>query len=160
VDSADDPYVKDVSLAMSHFSETTRPGAYLVDVLPICRGSHWYISSILDDFQVKYLPSWFPGASFKREAKRMRTDLMRACERPYERVKKEVVCRLCLLCHLKIYVTKLPQDAGIYKKSFSHELLSEPNLDHYQHELIKWSAISMYLGGSDTVRLPPLCILL
>jgi hypothetical protein len=35
VESADNVYVKDVGIAMNHFSETTRPGAYLVDVIPI-----------------------------------------------------------------------------------------------------------------------------
>jgi len=86
---------------------------------------------MVNGLQVKYLPAWHPGASFKREAKRMRTDVMRACERPYEHVKKEV-------------------DASVYKNSFSHELLSEPDLIHYKRELIKWSALLMYLGGSDT----------
>jgi hypothetical protein len=90
----------------------------------------------------------------------MRTDLMRACERPYEHVKKEVVSRLFRLHHIRPpkYLCG-QQEAGIDKNSFSHELLSEPNLDHYQRELIKWSAITMYLGGSDTVSLQPFRVL-
>jgi hypothetical protein len=119
--------------------------------------------SMTDLLQVKYLPEWFPGASFKGEAKRMRTDLMRACERPYGLVKKEVASRLFLLRHFrspKYLRGQCLQEAGIYKNSFSHELLSEPNLDHYQRELIKWSAITMYFGGSDTVSPQPFCVLL
>lgn len=40
---------------------------------------------------VKYVPDWFPGAGFKREAKRMRSDLYKATERPYQHVKNEIV---------------------------------------------------------------------
>jgi hypothetical protein len=93
----------------------------------------------------------------------MRTDLMRACERPYEHVKQEVVSHLFLLCHGQSPqdLRDQPlQDAGIYKNSFSHKLLSEPDLNHYKRELIKWSAITMYLGGSDTVGLQPFCVLI
>jgi hypothetical protein len=158
VDNADNPYVRDIGLAMEHFGETTRPGAYLVDIIPICKWLLPYISSNLDDLEVKYLPEWFPGASFKREAKRMRADLMRACDRPYDRVMKELVSRICPLCD--ILRNQPLQDAGNYKSSFFHQLLSESNLNHYQRELIKWSAMSMYLGGSDTVSLQLFCILI
>ncbi|KAJ3485043.1 hypothetical protein NLI96_g5230 [Meripilus lineatus] len=46
-----DPLLDLVDRAMVQFSELTRPGAFLVDVLPVLR----------------YLPSWFPGAGFKTQ---------------------------------------------------------------------------------------------
>ncbi|KAJ7468777.1 hypothetical protein FB451DRAFT_1401131 [Mycena latifolia] len=39
---------------MLEFSEIMCPGAFLIEVLPI----------------LKYVPSWFPGANFKRLAKK------------------------------------------------------------------------------------------
>lgn len=40
---------------------------------------------------VKYVPSWFPGAGFKRKAKEWKADMMRAVNRPIELVDKELV---------------------------------------------------------------------
>ncbi|KAJ7288668.1 cytochrome P450 [Mycena rebaudengoi] len=52
-EDGDDPLVNLADKALLEFSEITRPGAFLVDVLPI----------------LKYIPDWFPGAGFKRLAK-------------------------------------------------------------------------------------------
>ncbi|KAJ7102588.1 cytochrome P450 [Mycena belliarum] len=49
----DDPLVDLADKALGQFSGITRPGAFLVDVMPI----------------LKHLPSWFPGAGFKNIAK-------------------------------------------------------------------------------------------
>jgi hypothetical protein len=52
---------------MKRYSDAATPGRLLVDLIPICDYSlrttnspEWII--------VKYIPSWFPGASFKRIA--------------------------------------------------------------------------------------------
>ncbi|PVF97871.1 cytochrome P450 [Serendipita vermifera] len=115
VKDAKDPYVVDAEKAMDIFSVTTQPGAFLVDVFPIMR----------------YIPSWFPGASFKRQAEKWKADLNRASDRPFDKVMNDI-------------------KSNNIKKSFLHEHLSQPHLSEKDAELIKWSAISMYLGGSDT----------
>ncbi|KAF7332878.1 Cytochrome P450 [Mycena venus] len=52
-EEGNDPLVDLADKALAEFSEITRPGAFLVDVMPI----------------LKYVPSWFPGAGFERLAK-------------------------------------------------------------------------------------------
>ncbi|KAJ7726441.1 cytochrome P450 [Mycena maculata] len=52
-EQGNDPLVDLADKALGQFSEITRPGAFLVDVLPI----------------LKYIPSWFPGAGFKHLTK-------------------------------------------------------------------------------------------
>ncbi|CAE6435292.1 unnamed protein product [Rhizoctonia solani] len=49
--TADDPMVKIVKIGMKCFSDTAVPGAFLVNTLP------W----------LQYVPSWFPGAGWKRK---------------------------------------------------------------------------------------------
>jgi len=41
-----------------------------------------------------YIPAWFPGAKFKREALRSRKLAQEVLDVPFEFVKKEIVCNL------------------------------------------------------------------
>ncbi|PVF97872.1 cytochrome P450 [Serendipita vermifera] len=115
VKDAKDPYVVDAERVLNVLSLATTPGAFLVDIFP----------------KLKYLPSWLPGAGFKRQAKIWKADLEKACNRPFEKVMKDL-------------------NSNIIKNSFLHDHLSQPNLSKEDADLIKWSGISMYLGGSDT----------
>ncbi|KAG8849117.1 hypothetical protein FRB91_010219 [Serendipita sp. 411] len=110
-----DPLITDVELAMAHFSKTTRAGAYLVDVFPI----------------LEHVPSWFPGAGFKREAARMRADMDRAVNNPFN-ASMDVINNTTI------------------KRAFVHEHMGQPDLTPEKADIIKWSAISLYLAGSDT----------
>ena len=51
-----DPYIKIAEEAIESISELLIPGAFLVDIIPI----------------LKYVPEWFPGASFQSKAAVMR----------------------------------------------------------------------------------------
>ena len=51
-----DPYVKIAEEAMAAMAELLVAGAFLVDIIPI----------------LKYVPEWFPGATFQRKAVTMR----------------------------------------------------------------------------------------
>ena len=51
-----DPYIKIAEEAMGAVAELLIPGAFLVDIIPI----------------LKYVPEWFPGATFQRKAAVMR----------------------------------------------------------------------------------------
>jgi hypothetical protein len=51
-----DPYIKIAEEAVGAIAELMIPGAFLVDIIPI----------------LKYVPEWFPGATFKRKAAVMR----------------------------------------------------------------------------------------
>jgi hypothetical protein len=70
-----DPYIAIAKEAIEGIAEAGVPGAFLVDLLPV----------------LKYVPSWFPGAGFKRKAARWRASIRGMLERPYRRVKMELV---------------------------------------------------------------------
>jgi hypothetical protein len=70
-----DPYISIAKEAIAGVAEAGVPGAFLVDLLPV----------------LKYVPSWFPGAGFKRKAARWRAYIREMLERPYHRVKRELV---------------------------------------------------------------------
>ena len=77
-----DPLLDLVDRAMVQFSELTRPGAFLVDVLPVLR----------------YLPSWFPGAGFKTQLASWSKTFSDMEDVPLDFVKKQMVSLLALYC--------------------------------------------------------------
>ncbi|KAJ7089229.1 cytochrome P450 [Mycena belliarum] len=74
--NAGDPLglVKIAQDAMEGFAVASEPGKWWVDSFPA----------------LKYIPSWIPGASFQRAAQRMRADLNRLFDLPYQFVKQEI----------------------------------------------------------------------
>ncbi|KAI0069232.1 cytochrome P450 [Artomyces pyxidatus] len=70
----DDPIERIADHAMSQFGELSRPGAYLVDVLPVLR----------------YIPAWVPGAKFKRTADNCYKTLQDMANIPFRIAKKEL----------------------------------------------------------------------
>ena len=88
----DDPLVDLIDRTMDHFSESSQPGSFLVDVLPIRK---WFpfasLLSFLPSETVKYVPAWFPGAGFKRKATIWRNDVMDASRLPFEWNRKQTV---------------------------------------------------------------------
>ncbi|PCH38585.1 cytochrome P450 [Wolfiporia cocos MD-104 SS10] len=74
VTSADDKYVALITEAMNGVTESGSTGATLVDFFPV----------------LKYIPSWLPGAGFKRNALAVRRLVEAACDGPYEWTKRQV----------------------------------------------------------------------
>ncbi|KAA1470134.1 cytochrome P450 [Dentipellis sp. KUC8613] len=110
-----DPLVKLVDDATDQFSVITAPGAYLVDVFPALR----------------YVPSWFPGANFKRDAVHYYKVVNDMADVPLQFVKKQLA-------------------AGTAIPSFASKLIDGQELSTTQAHNIKWSAASLYGGGADT----------
>lgn len=107
-----DPLIDLAGKTMEELAGAGVPGRYLVDVMPF----------------LDYLPSWLPGAGFKKVAERMRSRRTQTTEQPYQFVKQE-----------------LRQQRN--QASFlSQALESDPGNDDVQ----KWAASSLYLGGADT----------
>ncbi|KAF7360790.1 Cytochrome P450 [Mycena venus] len=100
---------------VAQFSEVTRPGAFLVDVLPI----------------LKYIPSWFPGAEFKRLAKMYTKLCDDFADVPLAYVQEQML-------------------NGQETESYASNLLREKNLPEERLNQIKWSAASFYGAGADT----------
>lgn len=70
-----DPYVANVEEVFKGFAEAAIPGRFLVEVLPI----------------LKYVPSWMPGAEFKRKAAYWRRLGNDVSDKPFDYVKETVV---------------------------------------------------------------------
>ncbi|KAE9389986.1 cytochrome P450 [Gymnopus androsaceus JB14] len=94
------------------------PGAFYVDQIPI----------------LKYVPEWFPGASFKRKAREWNKLRIKMTEDAY-------------------LVTKARLAAGTATPSLTSLALEEINHTQdvaYQEEVIKTASVAAYVGGSDT----------
>ncbi len=70
-----DPIVSLVELSMDQFSKCTRPGAFLVDIIPALR----------------FLPSWFPGMGFQTIAASWKRTLDDMVDIPHNFVKDQMV---------------------------------------------------------------------
>lgn len=86
-----DPVVDLVNSVMSEFSESITPGAFLVDVLPICKHSQSPIPPSNNCSAVKHVPSWMPGAGFQRKAKVWADHVSQMLKRPFKQVEDELV---------------------------------------------------------------------
>ncbi|KAG2152670.1 cytochrome P450 [Suillus bovinus] len=77
------------------------------------------------------VPEWFPGAGFKRLAREWHKNVEEMASAPYNFVRDQMA-------------------AGIAPKSFTSALLEGQDLSSAENEMAKWSALSLYGGGSDT----------
>jgi hypothetical protein len=75
VQPSNDPFVEIAEKAIRAFSIGGRPGAYLVDSIPI----------------LKYVPSFLPGAGFKRLAMELRKDVDAMPKATMDHVKSTMV---------------------------------------------------------------------
>lgn len=75
VDDDDDKYIMIARRALDVFNNFMVPGRFLVDSLPVLR----------------HVPSWFPGAGFKRKATVWRKDVLALRNVPFEAVMENVV---------------------------------------------------------------------
>ena len=88
-----DYYVALADRAMNTLVKVLLHGSYAVDNLPIRESSRPASSCANLTFRstVKYVPSWFPGANFKVQAKEWRNDSTAMLEKPFEMVKQRMV---------------------------------------------------------------------
>ncbi|KAJ7215314.1 cytochrome P450 [Mycena haematopus] len=94
------------------------PGKWLVDSLPF----------------LQYLPEWFPGAGFKRQAREWREQMYSQALEPHTWVKQQMA-------------------AGTAVPSFTSALLRPsdgPEADPEMEDLIMWTASGLYAAGADT----------
>ncbi|OGE54266.1 hypothetical protein PENARI_c006G06548 [Penicillium arizonense] len=113
-----DPLVHISNLALDHFSKAGTPGAWLVDMIPA----------------LKYVPSWVPGAGFKRKAQVWKKNLETVADKPYAFVKQKMEGGR----YVPSYLSNLFKTAGYPLPGSEDELIA------------KWTAASLYTGGADT----------
>ncbi|KAJ7665191.1 cytochrome P450 [Mycena polygramma] len=109
-----DPLVEVVDEAMSQFSEVTVPNAFLVDSFPFLR----------------FVPQWFPGASWKKKAKLYHDTLQDMLDKPYMWVKEQMKLGTSISCVVS-------------------DLLTSSDADEHS---IKWAAAGLYSGGAETTE--------
>ncbi|KAG8769166.1 hypothetical protein FRC12_005129 [Ceratobasidium sp. 428] len=118
VDSADDRFVQNAEEVMAGFSDAMTPGKWFVNFLPLLR----------------YVPAWFPLATFQRRAQYLKALDQVTQTEPFEYVLKQM-------------------DAGTAEDSFVSKLLRNEDgqlVDDETKALVKGVASSLYGAGSDT----------
>lgn len=83
---------------MEMISQVTMPGAFIADIIPICKKkSHQFRRSQTNSFlfffflKVKHVPSWVPFLSCKKDAQRGRAMAERLVQTPFNHVVHELV---------------------------------------------------------------------
>ncbi|KAE9385793.1 cytochrome P450 [Gymnopus androsaceus JB14] len=122
VQSRNDPDVKAAKKMVDVITSALLPGEYLVDTFPV----------------LKYIPSWFPGASFKRKADSWKGIRNATITPPFMKVKKAMVNGTAEDCFTLRCLQRLERPDS------RHDNLS------VEEEIIKNTAGTMYEGGSDT----------
>ncbi|KAI1035635.1 hypothetical protein LB504_006129 [Fusarium proliferatum] len=110
-----DPLLSTVRKVVDEFGIAAKPGAFMVDLIPI----------------LKYIPDWFPGASFKTTAKQWRSNLESSVEDPAAFVEHQVA-------------------NGKDNTSFLSQLMQKKSLTDREASENKWLAASLYAAGADT----------
>ena len=81
---------------------------------------------------MRYLPDGFPGTAFKKTGRQMAATLNQCVEQPYEFVKQQM-------------------REERHKISFLSQAIEHIGSDKEMEFVHKWSALSLFTGGADTV---------
>ncbi|KAI2787985.1 O-methylsterigmatocystin oxidoreductase [Penicillium oxalicum] len=106
------------NVALDRFAQAATPGKWMVDLIPMLR----------------YIPTWFPGAQFKRTAKAWRNQISSLADVPYAFSKAQVKNGTSKPSYLASF--------------FSAHGIPEPGTE--AEAVAKWTAASLYAGGADT----------
>ncbi|KAL4994465.1 cytochrome P450 [Aspergillus recurvatus] len=112
-----DPLLHYIEEALKRFLPAMAPEAWLVNSIPL----------------LKHVPTWLPGAGFRRTAQLLKRDLQSLADLPFGFVKQQI-------------------KSGIAGVSYLSNLLEAKDIPSGSQEEtdIKWSAVSLYFGGSDS----------
>ncbi|KAF7368440.1 Cytochrome P450 [Mycena venus] len=91
VESLDDPYIKIAEEALHGLAIACVPGTFMVVRLasyPAHQDTQTHFQDLIP--ALKYVPSWFPGAEFKRKARQWRDVTHELVEAPFTEVKRNV----------------------------------------------------------------------
>ncbi|TFK41710.1 cytochrome P450 [Crucibulum laeve] len=114
----DDHFIKVAEEAAKVSGWATAPGRWLVDYIPTMR----------------FIPSWVPGADWKRQGEAWRARLRHLSHVPHQWVKDQMA-------------------SGTYIDSFTSRLLRPDGhqfVNAEQEDIIKWCAGGLYAGAGDT----------
>ncbi|KAJ7507869.1 cytochrome P450 [Mycena galericulata] len=117
VKGSDDPLVHLAEQVMGYVTLVVTPNTFLVDSLPFLR----------------YIPEWFPGAKFQREARNCRMLLDRLMQEPYAIVQEQMEQGTAL--------------SSLVSQNIEGRL---DQLEPEERELVMWTAGGLYAGGSHS----------
>lgn len=89
-----DPYVTEAEIALHGLAEAGTPGKFLVDMIPL----------------MLYIPSWFPGAGWKRQGERWGEVNRQVAHRPFELVKQKMKEGTASACVATTLIEDLPDE--------------------------------------------------
>ncbi|KAJ7205516.1 cytochrome P450 [Mycena pura] len=118
VRSANDSYVTLAKKTVDKMVSAMAPGAFLVDSIPL----------------LKYVPEWFPGAGFQRQAREGRRLAHEMKEKPFVVAKQQIA-------------------TGKAPHSFTMvglRMVQESENKAYQEQLVQNTAATMWTAGTDT----------
>ncbi|KAH7334152.1 cytochrome P450 [Rhizoctonia solani] len=116
--SSDDQFIRIAEEFMDAAGEASMPGRWLVETIPLLR----------------FVPSWFPGATFKRKTKEWAKMTVKHRQAPFDYVVNNIA-------------------KGTAEPSFTSKLLEPEDgrgVDAAEKEMIKIIASNLYGAGSDT----------
>ncbi|TEB35419.1 cytochrome P450 [Coprinellus micaceus] len=114
----DDPFIKVAEEASKISGWATQPGRWLVDHHPI----------------IRFIPSWFPGAGWKRQGFEWRARLRYLSEVPHQWLRGQM-------------------NSGTHADCFTSRLLAPEGgqtVSVEEEDAIKWAAGALYAGAGDT----------
>jgi len=154
VKDSNDPLVDIAEAAVGGLSQASVPGAWLVDIFPVRESeSQLMANSLLTRTtpQVRYVPSWMPGATFKVKAAQWRDAHLQLLNVPFNMVKEQMVSTSWI--YIVDVLNSRHEARGKARPSFLKELLEDPGVcsDPERLDIVKWSAAALYAGASDTV---------
>ncbi|KAG6836865.1 hypothetical protein H0H93_002108 [Arthromyces matolae] len=137
VEEHNDPLVKLVDAVMNQFALASRPGAYPVNAFP----------------SLRRLPTWFPGAGFKKTAKEWAENLIKMVEQPYNSVKSQMVSyvscgfMICCIAALNPEVARKAQAeidsvVGEDRLPTLEDRSSLPYVDAVVKEVLRWNVVA------------------
>ncbi|CCO36001.1 O-methylsterigmatocystin oxidoreductase Short=OMST oxidoreductase [Rhizoctonia solani AG-1 IB] len=124
--SAEDPILKLVQVGLSGFIKAAVPTNFLVNYFPF----------------LEVIPSWFPGAGWKRLAETWRQDKENMINVPYEWAKQHMASGTAPPSIVNTLLTNLRS-----KSSESPELAAQME---EQEDPLKWAVGSLFGAGSET----------
>ncbi|KAF6748927.1 cytochrome P450 [Ephemerocybe angulata] len=114
----EDEFVRIIDAGFAATVELQAPGRFYVEFLP------W----------LRFIPSWFPGAGFKRYGLQMRDELRLVDQKPFTWAQEQIA-------------------TGNYIESFTSKQLQEdtPYIpDQEKEDIVRWVCAALYAGGADT----------
>ncbi|KAF5354017.1 hypothetical protein D9756_007058 [Leucocoprinus leucothites] len=135
----DDDYTITAEKALNSLAEVGNPGSFLVDLFPV----------------MKYIPTWFPGAGWKKKANSWQQLSDMFTNRPWNVAKEQFVRNPSFQSSHRILIVMLEQKEGTAEPSMATTMIErmpdESSPDRATEELLARNVCAVTLaGGADT----------